>query len=64
MENQQVNNKAVDYQTELTISNIVKDNTGGLVLPATMSDNGSYSSPDITWNLPEYKTQVSYTFNQ
>lgn len=64
MENQQVNNKAVDYQTELTISNIVKDNTGGLVLPVTMSDNGSYSSPDITWDLPEYKTQVSYTFNQ
>ncbi|MBC1388604.1 LPXTG cell wall anchor domain-containing protein, partial [Listeria innocua] len=64
MENQQVNNKPVDYQTNLLLPITVKDNTNTLITPETISDNGSYSSPNITWNLPEYKNQVSYTFNQ
>lgn len=64
MKNQQVNNKPVNYQTNLLLPITVKDNTNTLVTPETISDNGSYSSPDITWILPEYKTQVSYTFNQ
>lgn len=64
MKNQQVNNKPVNYQTNLLLPITVKDNTNTLVTPETISDNGSYSSPDITWILPEYKTQVRYTFNQ
>ncbi|EAG1722558.1 leucine-rich repeat domain-containing protein [Listeria monocytogenes] len=64
MKNQQVNNKPVDYQTNMFLPNTVRDNTNTLVTPETISDNGSYSSSNITWDLPEYKNQVSYTFNQ
>ncbi|EAC5127030.1 LPXTG cell wall anchor domain-containing protein [Listeria monocytogenes] len=64
MKNQQVNNKPVDYQTNMLLPNTVRDNANTLITPETISDNGSYSSSNITWNLPEYKNQVSYTFNQ
>lgn len=38
--------------------------TGALIAPATISDGGSYTEPDITWNLPSYTNEVSYTFSQ
>ncbi|MBX9558236.1 Ig-like domain-containing protein, partial [Listeria monocytogenes] len=64
IKNQQVNNTPVEYQPNLLLPNTVRDNANTLITPETISDNGSYSSSNITWNLPEYKNQVSYTFNQ
>ncbi|EGK2527162.1 LPXTG cell wall anchor domain-containing protein, partial [Listeria monocytogenes] len=64
LENQQIENKPINYQTNLVLPNTVKDNTNTLVTPETISDNGNYTSPNMTWDLPNYKNQVSYTFNQ
>lgn len=64
MTNQQIENTPLNYQMNLVLPNSIKDNTGALVSLETISDNGNYTSPDIMWDLPDYKNQVSYTFNQ
>ncbi|EAD9035941.1 LPXTG cell wall anchor domain-containing protein [Listeria monocytogenes] len=64
MADQKINNEAVNYETKLHIQNKIKDNTGALISPQTISDSGSYTNPTINWNLPDYQNQVSYTFNQ
>ncbi|WP_376699886.1 leucine-rich repeat domain-containing protein [Listeria innocua] len=61
--NQTIVNKPVNYQKNLVLLNNIIDRTGTLVSPNGISDNGSYTSPDIIWNLPDYKKQVSYTFS-
>ncbi|PZG33467.1 internalin [Listeria ivanovii] len=62
--NQQIVNSPINFQMELVIPNNVFDDSGKVVSPATISDNGRYTSPDITWNLPDFKSEVSYTFNK
>ncbi|EHY0418834.1 InlB B-repeat-containing protein [Listeria monocytogenes] len=62
MENQKINNEAVNFETELHIQNKIKDNTGALISPQTISDSGNYTNPTINWSLPDYQNQVSYTF--
>ncbi|MBC1388674.1 internalin, partial [Listeria innocua] len=64
MTNQQIENKPMIYQSSLVFVNNIKDNTGALVAPETISENGNYKSPNFTWNLPNYINEVSYTFNQ
>ncbi|EPI2836851.1 Ig-like domain-containing protein [Listeria monocytogenes] len=54
----------MNYQSSLIFINNIKDNTGALVALETISDNGNYKSPNLTWNLPNYMNWVSYTFNQ
>ncbi|EJS6044754.1 InlB B-repeat-containing protein, partial [Listeria monocytogenes] len=61
--NQTIVNKPVNYQKNLGLLNNIIDRTGTLVSPNGISDNGSYTSPDIIWDLPDYKKQVSYTFD-
>ncbi|TXG34449.1 LPXTG cell wall anchor domain-containing protein, partial [Listeria monocytogenes] len=62
--NQQINNTIINYQESIVLPNKVTDLTGALVAPATISDNGVYAAPNITWNLPAYKTDVNYTFTR
>ncbi|MBK3926344.1 leucine-rich repeat domain-containing protein [Listeria ivanovii] len=62
--NQMYTNKPIDYQTDIAIPNIVKDITGDLIEPTTISNNGKYSSPDIFWNLSKFVKEVHYTFNK
>uniref|UniRef100_UPI0021AB62B0 leucine-rich repeat domain-containing protein n=1 Tax=Listeria farberi TaxID=2713500 RepID=UPI0021AB62B0 len=62
-QSQTIVNKPVSYQKNLVLLNNIIDRTGTLVSPNGISDNGSYTSPDIIWNLPDYKKQVSYTFS-
>ncbi|EAH0494279.1 internalin, partial [Listeria monocytogenes] len=61
--NQTIINKPVNYQKNLVLLNNNIDRTGMLVSPNGISDNGSYTSPHVIWDLPDYKKQVSYTFN-
>ncbi|EKB1221386.1 leucine-rich repeat domain-containing protein, partial [Listeria monocytogenes] len=61
---QQITKDIALYQTSFTLANNIKDTTGGIVPPLTMSDNGTYANSNITWNLPSYTEKVSYTFNQ
>ncbi|MBM5720812.1 leucine-rich repeat domain-containing protein [Listeria ivanovii] len=64
LDKQKVTSQPVKYQSNLVVPNAVKNVTGALINPATISDNGTYTNPDITWNLPSYTNEVSYTFDQ
>ncbi|WP_260444700.1 InlB B-repeat-containing protein [Listeria cossartiae] len=61
---QEIMNDPIMYNPAIKISNDVKDVSGNLIAPATISDNGTYSNPNITWNLPSYLNEVNYTFRQ
>ncbi|HAB8811439.1 TPA_asm: hypothetical protein GYS95_14580 [Listeria monocytogenes] len=43
--------------------NKIKNNTGTFISLQTISDGGSYTSPTVNWNSPDYQNQVSYTSN-
>ncbi|MBM5705967.1 LPXTG cell wall anchor domain-containing protein [Listeria ivanovii] len=62
--NQTYTNKPIDYQTDITLPNIVKGITGDLIKPARISNNGKYISPDVSWNLSKFVKEVNYTFNR
>ncbi|EMZ8519124.1 leucine-rich repeat domain-containing protein [Listeria monocytogenes] len=62
-ESQTIVNRPVNYQKNLVLLNNNRDITGELVSPEGISNDGSYTSPHITWSLPDYKKQVSYTFS-
>ncbi|HAA6474317.1 TPA_asm: internalin [Listeria monocytogenes] len=62
--NQNIMNDPIMYNPAITISNDVKDVSGALIAPATISDSGTYTNPNITWNLSSYLNEVSYTFRQ
>ncbi|EDN8189261.1 LPXTG cell wall anchor domain-containing protein [Listeria monocytogenes] len=64
LDSQNITNKPVLYQKELVVPNSVKDINGSLIIPATISNSGIYTSPNINWDLPDYTNQVSYAFNQ
>ncbi|EAO7454867.1 InlB B-repeat-containing protein [Listeria monocytogenes] len=61
---QEIMNDPIMYNPAITISNDIKDVSGSLIAPATISDNGTYTNPNITWNLSSYLNEVSYTFRQ
>ncbi|EHD5881652.1 LPXTG cell wall anchor domain-containing protein, partial [Listeria monocytogenes] len=62
-ESQTIVNRPVNYQKNLVLLNNNRDITGELVSPEGISNDGSYTSPHITWSFPDYKKQVSYTFS-
>ncbi|EAE6383883.1 InlH/InlC2 family class 1 internalin [Listeria monocytogenes] len=62
--NQTITNQPVYYQNNLVVPNVVKGPSGEPIAPATISDNGTYASPNLTWNLTSFIKNVSYTFNQ
>ncbi|MBC2254022.1 GW domain-containing glycosaminoglycan-binding protein [Listeria ivanovii] len=64
LSNQAFINRPIDFQVNVTIPNIVKDITGTLIAPNSSSDKVTYNPPNLTWNLPTYKKEVCYTFNQ
>ncbi|HAO6018753.1 TPA: LPXTG cell wall anchor domain-containing protein [Listeria monocytogenes] len=61
---QEIIKNPIMYNSAITISNDVKNMSGALIAPETISDNGTYTSPNITWNLSSYLNEVSYTFRQ
>ncbi|WP_376740679.1 leucine-rich repeat domain-containing protein [Listeria innocua] len=61
---QQITHEPELFQTNFTLTNKIKDLDGGLVGITDISDNGSYSSPIITWELPRYVAEISYKYTQ
>ncbi|MBC2107670.1 leucine-rich repeat domain-containing protein [Listeria innocua] len=61
---QQITHEPELFQTNFTLTNNIKDLDGGLVGITDISDNGSYSSPIITWELPRYVAEISYKYTQ
>ncbi|MBK2002597.1 GW domain-containing glycosaminoglycan-binding protein [Listeria ivanovii subsp. londoniensis] len=64
LSNQTFINQPINFQGNVTIPNIVKGMTGTWVAPNSSSDKVTYNPPKLTWNLPTYKKEVCYTFNQ
>lgn len=64
LEKQQITAAPVVYQTNLVASDILKNAYGEVVPPTTISNNGTFTSPNITWNLDSFTSEVSYDFNQ
>ncbi|EHE4682994.1 leucine-rich repeat domain-containing protein [Listeria monocytogenes] len=62
--NQTIINQPAFYQNKPVVPNVVKGPSGELIAPDTISDNGTYTSPNLTWDLNSYINNVSYTFNQ
>ncbi|MDT0049376.1 InlB B-repeat-containing protein [Listeria cossartiae subsp. cayugensis] len=64
MENQQIVNEALDFETPLTVPITVKNIAGQAIDPKNISDNGVTNYPNITWTLPSFIDKVSYDFNE
>ncbi|MBC1549834.1 sortase B protein-sorting domain-containing protein [Listeria sp. FSL L7-1434] len=64
IDKQQITADPVLYQSNLVAPDILKNVFGEVVPPTTMSNNGTFASPNITWNLASYTSEVSYDFNQ
>ncbi len=64
LEDQLITLPAVTYSGSVSIANMVKNDEGQLVAPAVISNNGSYTAPNITWIGLTDQTQVDYTFSQ
>ncbi|EAD6034930.1 class 1 internalin InlG, partial [Listeria monocytogenes] len=64
LEKQQITAAPVVYQTNLVAPDILKNAYGEVVPPTTISNNGTFASPNITWNLDSFTSEVSYDFNQ
>ncbi|MBC1383169.1 LPXTG cell wall anchor domain-containing protein [Listeria innocua] len=64
LSDQRILKKPELFQTNFTLTNNIKDLDGELVVITDMSDNGTYASPIITWNLPRYVNEISYKFTQ
>ncbi|EAD9169907.1 LPXTG cell wall anchor domain-containing protein [Listeria monocytogenes] len=62
--NQTIINQPAFYQNKPVAPNVIKGPSGELIAPDTISDNGTYTSPNLTWDLNSYINNVSYTFNQ
>ncbi len=50
------------FKKNISIENKVMDNFGNIVTPNNISDNGTYNSPTLSWNLNETKDNLSYDF--
>ncbi|EOA2660191.1 InlB B-repeat-containing protein [Listeria monocytogenes] len=63
---QSITNIPIPFQTEVSIPNSTIGIDGSLLAPLAdyISDDGTYNSPNITWNLPDYIPEVSYVYYQ
>ncbi|MBF2345230.1 InlB B-repeat-containing protein [Listeria seeligeri] len=61
---QEVTAAPVFYQENLVVPNQVKNVDGTLIAPTSISNSGSYSNPNLTWNLPTFLNSVNYSFDQ
>ncbi|UHP10444.1 InlB B-repeat-containing protein [Listeria marthii] len=64
LDKQQITVAPILYQSNLVAPDILKNVFGEVVAPTTISNNGTFASPNITWNLDSYTGEVSYDFNQ
>ncbi|EJC8827629.1 TPA: lmo0801 family class 1 internalin, partial [Listeria monocytogenes] len=62
LNDQIITNREIPFQKNISIENKVMDNFGNIVTPNNISDNGTYNSPTLSWNLNEIKDNLSYDF--
>ncbi|MEG7741750.1 Ig-like domain-containing protein, partial [Listeria monocytogenes] len=59
LNDQIITNREIPFQKNISIENKVMDNFGNIVTPNNISDNGTYNSPTLSWNLNETKDNLS-----
>ncbi|HEL9120356.1 TPA: lmo0801 family class 1 internalin, partial [Listeria monocytogenes] len=62
LNDQIITKREIPFQKNISIENKVMDNFGNIVTPNNISDNGTYNSPTLSWNLNEIKDNLSYDF--
>ncbi|EKZ4847832.1 leucine-rich repeat domain-containing protein [Listeria monocytogenes] len=65
LDNQNISASKVKWNDPLSVTNTIKDLNGNLIAPSTMSDQGTYTDPTITWTgLTNTSQSVSYEWSQ
>ncbi|EAC7083858.1 LPXTG cell wall anchor domain-containing protein [Listeria monocytogenes] len=63
--NQSISASKVKWNDPLSVTNVIKDLNGNLIAPSSMSDQGAYTDPTITWTgLTNTSQSVSYEWSQ
>ncbi|EAG1723496.1 hypothetical protein BBW79_14205, partial [Listeria monocytogenes] len=62
---QSISASKVKWNSPLSVTNAIKDNNGNLIAPSSISNQGAYTDPTITWTgLTNASQTVSYEWNQ
>ncbi|EAG1723501.1 internalin [Listeria monocytogenes] len=65
LSNQNISESKMKWNDPLSVTNSIKDNNGNLIAPSSISNQGSYADPTITWTgLTNTTQQVNYKWNQ
>ncbi|WP_188002701.1 InlB B-repeat-containing protein, partial [Listeria monocytogenes] len=65
LSNQSISASKVKWNDPLSVTNSIKDLNGNLIAPSSMSDQGAYTDPTITWTgLTNTSQSVNYEWNQ
>ncbi|EHC6329176.1 LPXTG cell wall anchor domain-containing protein [Listeria monocytogenes] len=62
---QKISASKVKWNDPLSVTNAIKDNNGNLIAPSSISNQGAYTNPTITWTgLTNTPQSVSYSWSQ
>ncbi|EKS8444446.1 leucine-rich repeat domain-containing protein [Listeria monocytogenes] len=65
LEDQKISASKVKWNDPLSVTNAIKDNNGNLIAPSSISNQGAYTNPTITWTgLTNTLQSVSYSWSQ
>ncbi|EGJ6232919.1 LPXTG cell wall anchor domain-containing protein [Listeria monocytogenes] len=65
LEDQKISASKVKWNDPLSVTNAIKDNNGNLIAPSSISNQGAYTNPTITWTgLTNTPQSVSYSWSQ
>ncbi|MBC1388549.1 internalin [Listeria innocua] len=65
LENQKISASKVKWNDPLSVTNAIKDLNGNLIAPSSISNQGAYTNPTITWTgLTNTPQSVSYSWSQ
>ncbi|EHT9627766.1 leucine-rich repeat domain-containing protein [Listeria monocytogenes] len=65
LDRQDISASKVKWNDPLSVTNAIKDNNGNLIAPSSISNQGAYTNPTITWTgLTNTPQSVSYSWSQ
>ncbi|ECZ8706645.1 LPXTG cell wall anchor domain-containing protein [Listeria monocytogenes] len=65
LEDQKISSSKVKWNDPLSVTNAIKDNNGNLIAPSSISNQGAYTNPTITWTgLTNTSQTVNYSWSQ
>ncbi|WP_188002697.1 leucine-rich repeat domain-containing protein, partial [Listeria monocytogenes] len=65
LDRQDISASKVKWNDPLSVTNTIKDENGNLIAPSSISNQGAYTNPTITWTgLTNTPQSVSYSWSQ